>query len=505
MNTEKNLFKSIPNFLNRIQLNKKTHPEQLTGFIHIMTDNKMDKKKLVKSLALGWQKDHLLKVDKEVTHFNSELGPVWILQRKEVKSSSNHFGLLDDSNYAWYREQVGSLFGFFRAYQLKQVSINFYGSNAVAEKASLLGLGLSAYNYFSVIEGAQENDWPLVYVNKERGSFKKEILDDALGTSQCINAARHLTNMPPNLLNPDSYSEIVKATFAKIKNVKIDIWDDKRLQKEGMGLHLAVGQGALNPPCLVHIQYRPKTKAKKIKKPIALVGKGITFDTGGLDIKPSSAMRLMKKDMGGSAAVFGTMLWAVHAEIDQPLDAYLALAENAISDRAMRPSDVYQARNGLKVEIHNTDAEGRLVLADALDVAVTQKDEPKFVINVATLTGAIKVALGAEVAGLFSNDDTLALELSRAGIEMGELNWRMPLLQRMNGSMASPFSNMVNATDGFGGAITAALFLEKFVRGKAWAHMDIYGWNDKPSGSLSFAGGNGQAVQTLIGFLQKTK
>ncbi len=505
MNTEKNLFKSIPNFLNRIQLNKKPHTEQLTGFIHIMADKKSDKNRLVNSLALGWQKEHLMKFDKEITHFNSDMGPVWIIQRKEGKGSLNHFGLLDDSNYAWYREQIGSLTGFFRAYQLKQVSINFYGSNAVVEKAALVGLGLAAYNYLSVIEGANENDWPLVFVNKDRGTFKKEILDDAICTSQCVNSARHLTNMPPNLLNPDSYAEIVKSTFAKIKNVKVEVWDDTRLQKEGMGLHLAVGKGALNPPCLVHIRYRPKSKTKKIKKPIALVGKGITFDTGGLDIKPSAAMRLMKKDMGGSSAVFGAMLWAVQAEIDQPLDAYLALAENAISDRAMRPSDVYKARNGLKVEIHNTDAEGRLVLADALDVAVTQKEEPKFVINVATLTGAIKVALGGEVAGLFSNDDDLALELSRAGIEMGELNWRMPLLQKMNASMASPFSNMVNATDGFGGAITAALFLEKFVRGKAWAHMDIYGWNDKPSGSLSFAGGNGQAVQTLIGFLQKTK
>jgi leucyl aminopeptidase len=185
------------------------------------------------------------------------------------------------------------------------------------------------------------------------------------------------------------------------------------------------------------------------------------------------------------------------------LDIYLALAENMVDARSFRPSDVMTARNGMQVEIHNTDAEGRLVLADVLDVAVTQQgaDEPEMVIDVATLTGAIKVALGAELAGLFSNDDRLAEDLNRAGQAAGDLNWRMPMYGRYTSGMSTPFADIVNAVDGFGGAITAALFLEKFTRQKSWAHLDIYGWNDKATGPYTFAGGNGQAVQCLAQFL----
>jgi leucyl aminopeptidase len=288
-----------------------------------------------------------------------------------------------------------------------------------------------------------------------------------------------------------------------------------------MGLHLAVGQGALHGPRMIHLKYRPKkTSSSKLassksaasksvggksnSKPIAFVGKGITFDSGGLDIKPSSGMRLMKKDMGGAAAVLGVALWAELSQINLDLDFYIGLAENAVDQKSFRPSDVVTARNGMSVEIHNTDAEGRLVLADLLDVAVTKAgvDEPEIVIDVATLTGAIKVALGADLAGLFSNSDQLSDEIQSAGQKAGDLNWRMPLYLKYTHGMSSSFADIVNAIDGFGGAITAALFLEKFVRNKPWAHLDIYAWNDKNSGSLSFSGGNGQAVQCLVQFLK---
>ena len=239
-------------------------------------------------------------------------------------------------------------------------------------------------------------------------------------------------------------------------------------------------------------------------KPVAFVGKGVTFDSGGLDIKPSSGMRLMKKDMGGAAAVAGLAMWAHRVNYSKPLDFYLALAENSVDGKSFRPSDVITARNGLQVEIHNTDAEGRLVLADALDVAVTQTkaDEPEMVIDVATLTGAIKVALGADLAGLFTNDDDLAEKLSQAGQAAGDLSWRMPLLSKYNGASSSHFADMVNAVDGFGGAITAALFLEKFVKQKSWAHLDIYAWTEKATGSLQAAGGNAQGLYCLIEFVK---
>ena len=215
-------------------------------------------------------------------------------------------------------------------------------------------------------------------------------------------------------------------------------------------------------------------------------------------------MRLMKKDMGGAASGVGLAYWVAHSNYGRACDFYLALAENSIDANAMRPSDVYRSRAGYLVEIDNTDAEGRLVLADVMDVAAkkTAKDEPEYLIDLATLTGAIKVALGADMAGLFSNNDKLADQIVKAGQVVGEPNWRMPLVQKYFASISSNFADFKNSADGFGGAITAALFLEKFCNNVKWAHLDIYGWVDKPTGSLSTAGGNGQAVQTLIQWLK---
>ncbi|MBY0452738.1 MAG: leucyl aminopeptidase family protein, partial [Bdellovibrionaceae bacterium] len=331
----------------------------------------------------------------------------------------------------------------------------------------------------------------------------EKAINEAQLEATAVQLARHLVNLPPNEANPETIEEMTlkQLNWPKGK-VKINVWDDKKLKAENMNLLLAVGAGSATPPRMIHIQYRPQAKSNK--KPVAFVGKGITFDTGGLDIKPSSAMRLMKKDMGGAASVLGLAYWVAHSGCKQPCDFYLALAENGVDAKAMRPSDVYMSRAGLLVEIDNTDAEGRLVLADAMDVAAKQTgaNEPEYLIDLATLTGAIKVALGAEVAGLFCNDDKLANELEWAGQAVGESNWRMPLVQKYFGSLSSPFADFKNSGEGFGGAITAALFLEKFCNGKKWAHLDIYAWADRMSGPYASAGGNGQAVQTLIHWLK---
>ncbi|MGZ3690904.1 MAG: leucyl aminopeptidase family protein, partial [Pseudobdellovibrio sp.] len=314
---------------------------------------------------------------------------------------------------------------------------------------------------------------------------------------------RHLVNLPPNDINPATIEALIKKDLQfNAAAVKIDVWDAKKLDQENMHLHLAVGKGSDTPPRMVHIKYRPKKKSSK--KPIAFVGKGITFDTGGLDIKPSAGMRLMKKDMGGAAAVIGLAYWAIQSKYDRACDFYLALAENSVDAKSMRPSDVYKSRAGFLVEIDNTDAEGRLVLADVMDVAAKQAgaDAPEYLIDLATLTGAIKVALGADVAGLFSNDDKLATQLQNAGQATGEPNWRMPLVQKYFSSMSSNFADFKNSGEGFGGAITAALFLEKFCNGVKWAHLDIYSWTDKVQGPFAAAGASGQPVQSLIHWLK---
>lgn len=364
---------------------------------------------------------------------------------------------------------------------------------------AVVGLELALYRFKRVLKGELSKVRFSLKINNRKPSAK-ELTDAALlGTG--MNVSRHLVNLPPNELNPVTYAVFAQDFLKGMKALKVDVWDEKKLSAEGMGLHFGVGQGSASAPRLVHIKYRPPGG----KKTVAFVGKGVTFDTGGLDIKPSSGMRLMKKDMGGSASVFGLLYWAARTGLKQSLDVYLALAENAVSGEAMRPSDVLTARNGLTVEIHNTDAEGRLVLADALDVAVTAKEKPRYVVDVATLTGAIKVALGGHLAGLFSNDPKMAAAISEAGQAAGDLTWTMPLFQRYRSSSASNFADMVNAVDGFGGAVTAALFLEKFVRDVPWAHLDIYQWKDSAEGPWLESGGSGQTIPCLSQWLKSLK
>ena len=462
-----------------------------------------DKKALAKMLAKdapGWKVKSPTYLDREVFLVERAKGPLWILMRRRPPGPFSHAGLLEESDVVWFQNQAGPILQQAKSLGIEKLSLEFQGTDADTERGFLIGLELAAYQYKNLIKEKEFDGFPSVQMVKAGGGWDKSIVQDSISEGRAINLARHLVNLPPNELNPTTFSNFVQAQFAK-SNLQVEVWDQKRLEKEGMGLMLGVGSGSPNPPCLVKLKYRPKDK----KRHVAFVGKGITFDTGGLDIKPSSGMRLMKKDMGGSAAVLALAFYISEKKLPVALDFYLALAENSVDGSAMRPSDVLKARNGTLVEIHNTDAEGRLVLADALDVAVTQKgsDDPEMVIDVATLTGAIKTALGTEIAGLFSNHDVLADQLVKCGQQAGDLNWRMPLYSRYTSAFSSPFADMVNATDGWAGAITAALFLEKFVHQKPWAHLDIYAWNDRAMGAQSFAGGSGQGVPCLIQFLKE--
>lgn len=457
-------------------------------------------------VAPKWKLESETFLNRDCFALETEKGPAWVICRRRPMGPFSHGGSMEESDYAWFRDQGAWLIGQMKASGLSHVSIDLRDTNFDAERGLFVGMELAAYSYKNLILGKEFEGLPKISVQKSYGEWDSSVLTEAANEGQAINLSRHLVNAPPNFVNPVSVADFVRRRFPKSAQVKIEVWDHKRLVKEGMGLHAGVGQGASSPPCLVRIRYRPRgaKKSKGSSQPIAFVGKGVTFDTGGLDIKPSSAMRLMKKDMGGSAGVLGLAYYAVTSKLPRALDFYLGLAENSVDAASMRPSDVLQARNGLLVEIHNTDAEGRLVLADVLDVAVTQKgsDEPEMVIDLATLTGAIKTALGTEIGGLFSNHDELARELEQAGTRAGDLAWRMPLYSRYTSSFSSNFADVVNAVDGWGGPITAALFLEKFVRNKPWAHFDIYAWADKGGGAFSSSGGNGQSVQALIEFLK---
>jgi len=453
----------------------------------------------LKSEALAW---HLKRAQKKapIARFSTDKGPVWIIQ-PEFKADSEHAGLLEKSPYGLYRDLVGSHINQIKVHELEEVHMEFIDASDEEIIGSLAGIEIGSYKYRSV---KQPKDYalknPKFFIKGVSAAIKKEAI--ALGTG--VNVARHLVNTPPDACNPTDYAKEIKKLFAGIDEIKVETWAGKRLEKENMNLLIAVGKGSDNGPCMVHIKYTPK--GKKNKQPYAFVGKGITFDTGGLDIKPSAGMRNMKKDMGGSASLVGFAQWLHASDSKAACDIYLAIAENSIDERAFRPSDIITSRNGLTVEIHNTDAEGRLVLADVLDVAAnkTGAQAPEFIVDLATLTGAMRVGLGIKVAGLFSNNDSIADALIKSGQRMSDGLWRMPLLMEMKSALKSNFANISNcAISPFGGAITAAIFLSKFIGDKPWIHIDMMAWTEISDGALSESGGNGQVVQALADFVTR--
>lgn len=476
-----------------------------TGLVFLV--GKKDKKlvdDLIHNWAPEWQMDDLLQHEnKPYLHFVTSFGAVFIIQEKEVVSK--HLDqTMAESSYVLMRDSAGTLVQHCKSLQLKNLKVNTAQISELGFEAFILGLDMASYTFKSAGLGEPFKELPQVTVEFLKADFKLAF-DRGQLKARAVNRARHLVNLPPNQCHPQAIEDMIKKALPT--NLKLEVWDEKRLVKENMNLLLAVGAGAVHGPRLIRLRYRPTNTKSKNKKPMAFVGKGITFDSGGLDIKPSSAMRLMKKDMGGSASICALAFYVAEAKLNQPCDFYLSLAENSVDGKSFRPSDVYKSRSGLTVEIDNTDAEGRLVLADALDVAASEKgaNEPQLIVDVATLTGACRVALGAEVAGLFSNDETMAKTLSLSGYQVGDYCWQLPLVDRYFSAYNTPFADLKNSGESFGGAILAALFLQKFVKNKKWAHLDAYCWNDKTNGVYTFAGGSGQTVQMLIQFLQSYK
>lgn len=313
---------------------------------------------------------------------------------------------------------------------------------------------------------------------------------------------RSLVNMPANILNPESFEVFVRELVRRECDIEgdpnriaVEVYQRDKLLAEGCGLITAVGQGSDIPPRLVRLTYFPKVQGRALKH-LALVGKGITFDSGGLDIKGSSFMRNMKKDMGGSAAALGIFLAVVRLGLPVRVSCYLALAENMVSGRSMRPGDVYRAKNGVTVEIDNTDAEGRLVLADALCYASAEK--PDWIIDLATLTGAARTALGPSVDALFCTNPDLEKLLVDTGRLLGDWVWPLPFVEDYEGWLDSNVAEMTNsATSGHGGAITAAQFLRKFVGQSNWSHVDTYMWADKPTDLTQEPGATAKCVRLM--------
>ena len=331
-------------------------------------------------------------------------------------------------------------------------------------------------------------------------SFSPTSLQRGTCLGEAILLTRELVNLPPNYMYPEAFTQRA-AEVAVAGGIELEVWDEMRLRREKCNALLAVSAGSSRPPRLLVMRYPGKSQ----RAPIALVGKGVTFDSGGLSIKPSEGMLTMKCDMAGAATVLGAMQALAALQVDSPVVAVIGLVENMISGNSYKLGDVLTARSGKTIEIHNTDAEGRLVLADALNVALDEK--PSHIVDLATLTGACVVALGTEFCGLMSSDTGWQAELQSAAERAGELLWPLPMHALFTEQIQSKVADIKNVGEGrWGGAITAAKFLQEFVGSTPWAHLDIAGpaFADSAKDYMD-AGGTGRMLRTLVELVERAK
>lgn len=343
--------------------------------------------------------------------------------------------------------------------------------------------------------------------NAKRPEFTKT-LKRAETISKYTHIVRDLINTPPSHLTPDSFSQRFKK-LATGTNVKVEILGDVQLRKLGYGGIIGVGQGSANKPRLLHLSYTPKSKPKKLKR-YAFVGKGITFDTGGLALKPAQGMEAMKSDMSGAAAVSAAILAIAELEIPVAIDAWAPLAENMVSDTATRPSDIITIYGGKTVEVLNPDAEGRLVLADAMMKAAEVGKKAgglDGLVDVATLTGAQVVALGTRTSAVMTNNEDFSAVFLKLAAQTGEQFWPMPLPEELRASLDSPVADIANIGDRMGGMLVAGLFLKEFVAPDLpWLHLDIAGpaYNEGKPHGYTPVGGTGVALRTLVALAEST-
>jgi leucyl aminopeptidase len=379
--------------------------------------------------------------------------------------------------------------------------------NLVDVAAVAEGAALGAYS-FTEFRGSTKDDFkaPIKTItvhSKLAGSAEAKAAVVRAGiVAKYTYLVRDLINTPPSHLTPDSFTKklaaVVKAAGGAKAGLKIQVWDEKQLKSQGFGGIVGVGQGSANPPRLLHISYTPKGKAAKR---YAFVGKGITFDTGGLALKPAAGMEAMKSDMSGAAAVSAAVVAIAELKLNVAIESWAPLAENMPSDTATRPSDIITIFGGKTVEVLNPDAEGRLVLADALMKAQTSKNKLDGIIDVATLTGAQVVALGTRTSAVMTNNQEFSDAFLQVAAQSGEQFWPMPLPEELRASLDSPVADLANIGDRMGGMLVAGLFLKDFVNPELpWLHLDIAGpaYNEAKPHGYTPVGGTGIALRSLV-------
>ncbi|MBD1841070.1 leucyl aminopeptidase [Coleofasciculus sp. FACHB-501] len=388
---------------------------------------------------------------------------------------------------------------------------------AKKEKSKILGISLPVWNQApdatagAIAEGIllalhKDNRFKSEPEDKEPQLERVDLLglagqEEAINRAQFLSSgvilARELVAAPPNECTPITMAQTAQA-IASNHNLQLEILEQEECEKLGMGAFLGVAKASDMPPKFIHLTYKPEGTPRR---KVAIIGKGLTFDSGGLNIKGAgSGIETMKMDMGGAAATLGAAKAIGQLKPDVEVHFISAVTENMISGHAMHPGDILKASNGKTIEVNNTDAEGRLTLADALVFA--EKLGVDAIVDLATLTGACVIALGDDIAGLFTPDDTVAQELLQASEKAGEKLWRMPMEEKYFEGIKSPIADLKNTGPRPGGSITAALFLKQFVQETPWAHLDIAGpvWADKENG-VNNSGATGYGVRTLVNWV----
>ena len=353
-----------------------------------------------------------------------------------------------------------------------------------------LGYGLGSYSFDRYKAAGKEAPTLMIPADADAADIKRQLAG--------VFLARDLINMPTNDMGPNALEEAFRALGESYK-AQVSVVSGDDLLKQNFPLIHTVGRASAEAPRLLKMRW-----GKKGHRKVTLVGKGVCFDTGGLDIKPAASMLLMKKDMGGAANVMGLALMIMDAKLKVDLRVLVPVVENSISANAFRPGDIYRSRKGLTVQIDNTDAEGRLILADAL--AYADEEDTDLLIDMATLTGAARVALGPDLPPFYTDDEDLAHDLTESSLTVDDPMWRMPLYKGYEKDISARIADLTNApSGGMAGSITAALFLKRFVtNAKSWAHFDIFGWTpaERPHSPL---GGEAQAIRALYHLIANGK
>jgi leucyl aminopeptidase len=405
---------------------------------------------------------------------------------------------IDDLKQKYLQDLGGAIFNKIKSIGCSEVK--FYEDNSKILEQLCLGVLLSSYKFdnYKMVKSKEINDLKKITVVTEQNENFSKMFEEIKNLAQGVFRARDLVWQPPNILYPSTFADECK----KLKKIglKVNVYNEQQLDKMGMSALLAVGRGSRKDSKVVVMEW---LGGKKNTPPMAFIGKGVCFDSGGLSLKPPKSMEDMKWDMGGAATVTGLLESVALSKLKFNVIGVLGLVENMPDGDAQRPGDVVKSVSGQTIEVLNTDAEGRLVLADLLSWT-EKKYKPKFMINLATLTGAMIVALGNIRAGLFSNDEKISKAIFDAGESTGEKVWAMPLDDDYDQLIKTEIADMKNIGGPGAGSITAACFLKRHVEKTPWAHLDIAGvtWKNKSTPSIPY-GGVGWGVRMLYHMIKQ--